>query len=347
MELYMLSPRDLNLYSTMNEIAECINNYYRTLSDLEYRGLKDSEEYKRTIESLRKTIERENDLYNSSNVTSKLCKAFIALAMKTKIPKKFPTNIESIVTLDEKLISCRRVLTKLQLKLLEDTDEMVNMMPSGIKEVMGFLGENDINAVLRNSIPSSIKIHAALELDMLDLFLSYISESITAKSFESFKESLIRTKYMTSFIEPNIESALLQKQFSIDSEVWINSKIVSDVNRLPDDVFNAFRNILGIETANSQLDKLLTIGDYQYYDSNKNLEVILRSAMLRAALFLVTGDTLENIQDSFNKHTSSVEYEALGYSRKISEATVKEAFSKLPKDKEKHKVVSLRPNFAF
>ena len=347
MELYMLSPRDLNLYYTMGEIAECINKYYQTLIELECKGLFGTDEYLNTIKLLNDVREKESKLYSTSKITAKLCKALIAFAMQTKIPKDFSTNIESIVSLDSKYLTSRRVLTKLQMRLMDDTDEMIHMMPNGIKEVMSSLGETDIENILKTSVPSSVKIHTALETDMLTLFLSYINESIGIKSFDTFKEQLIKTKYMTAFIEPTIESSLIDKNFDIGNEIWLNSKVISDFNRVPDDVYNAFRNIFGIEIANEQLEKMLSVGDYNYYDSNKNLEVMLRGAMLRAALFVVSRDTAENIQDNFNTYTSSVEYEAVGYSRKISEAIAKEAFTKLPKDKEKHKVISLKPNFIF
>lgn len=347
MELFMLSPRDLNLYYAMSEIAECINQYYQILSDLEYKGLTDSDEYLNTVKLLKSSIEKENKLYSTEKLTPKLAKAFIAFAMQMKVPKNFPNNIESIVTLDTNLSVCRRVLTKLQLKLMDDTDEMIHMMPNGIREVMSSLGEQNIDTILKNSIPSSVRVHTALETDMISLFLANVYESIEAKTFESYKERLISVKYLSAFIEPTIESSLIDRNFNIDSELMINSKIISDFNRVPDDVYNAFRNIFGIEIASSQLDKMLNVGDYNYYDSNKNIEIMLRGAMLRAVLFLVSKDTAENIEEDFNKHTSSVEYEAVGYSRKISEAIVKEAFSKIPKDKEKHKVISLKPNFTF
>ena len=347
MELFMLSPRDLNLYYAMEEIAKCINQYYQVLIDLEYRGLTDSLEYLKTLESLEESIKKENSLYSTSKVSAKLCKALIAFAMQMKIPKNFSNNIEAIVTLDENLLTNRRVLTKLQLRLMNDTDEMIHMMPNGIREVMSSLGEENIDDVLKNSIPSSVRIHTALENDMLTLFLVYLNESIGVKTFELFKKQLIKTKYMTSFIEPEVETSLVAKKFKIEEETWINSKIIADFNRVPDDVYNAFRNIFGIGIANEQLENMLKVGDSSYCDYNKNLEVMLRGALLRAALFIVSKDTAENIQDNFNEHTSSVEYEAVGYSRKISEAIAKEAFSKLPKDKEKHKVISLKPNFIF
>lgn len=347
MELFMLSPRDLNLYYAMGEIAECINKYYQILIDLEYQGLAGSKEYLKTLESLEESIKKENSLYSTSKVSAKLCKALIAFALQTKVPENFPNNIEAIVTSNDKLLTIRRVLTKLQLRLMDDTDEMIHMMPNGIKEVMSSLGEANIDDVLKNSIPSSVRIHTALETDMLTLFLTYLNESINLKAFESFRRQLIKTKYLTAFIEPAIETSLVSKKFMIEDETWINSKVISDFNRVPDDVYNAFRNIFGIGIANEQLENMLKVGDYNYYDSNKNLEVMLRGSLLRASLFIVSKDTAENIQDNFNEHTSSVEYEAVGYSRKISEAIAKEAFSKLPKDKEKHKVISLKPNFIF
>lgn len=348
MELYMLSPNDLNLYYTMGEVAECINQIYLKLIDLEYRNLKDSKEYHETIESLKISIKKENNLYSSSSLPSKLCKALMAYMMQTKFSKKLPNNIESIVNCeDEKSMINRRIFTKLQLRIMDDNEEMFNMMPDDIKKYIDSLGNPELTVTLKNSLPSSVKVYSSLEVDLFSLFLVYVTEYINDKNFISFKEKLITAKYMTSFIEPNMEEISLENIFDVNEETWIKSKLISDFHKVPDEIYNAFRNIFGIETASSQLDSILNVDNYDYYSPQNNIELALRGSILRAALSVISRDTLENLESDFNNYIASDKFDSSSYIKKIGLAIAKEAFAKVPQDKEKQKFISLRPNFKY
>lgn len=349
MAMYMLNQSDINHFSQMFEMAEIINKSYNYLYELECLSKKNSDEYKTTIESIKKAVDAENKLYDSKRMPAELCKAYMALILQTKIPKSFPSNMESIATLNDISMNARRVLTKLQIRLMNDTEAMTQMLPNGLREMLNSLGADDVDTLLKKGIPSSTKIQQSLERDTYFLFLSYIEEMQGIPALANLKQHLLKTKYMTAFTIPDIESSMISSYFTVEQSVGINSRAVADMYRVEDEIYRTVKNLFGIEIANAQLNRLLEISDLDYSDQNKNVEAILRQSILRAILFLVGSDVVENLEDDFNKHTSAVEYEAecLNSPKRISEAMIKEAFNKLPKDKAKHFIISFNPNSTF
>ena len=176
------------------------------------------------------------------------------------------------------------------------------------------------------------------------MFLSLIEDFINQPSLNNLRELLIRAKYKTSFIIPDIEGSLIDSTFNISPTVWINSRIVADAYRLEDEIYRTLKNLFGIEIANEQLNRLLEITDYDYSNKDKNTEAIFRQSFLRAVLSLIGSDVVENIEDDFKKHTSSVEYTLKINPSRISESLVNEAFKQINHDKTKQVVLSLKPN---
>ena len=344
MAMFVLNQSDMNKYANMLEVAELINELYGQLYELECNEKKDSIEYTNLMNSLKQLISSESKMYSEKELPSDLCKAYMALTLQVKTPKSFPGNLESISSLNDEAICTRRVLSKLQRRLMNDDDAMIQMMPNGLVEMLNSLGVDDVNKLLKQGVPCSTKVQQALERDTYSLFLSLIEDFINQPSLNNLRELLIRAKYKTSFIIPDIEGSLIDSTFNISPTVWINSRIVADAYRLEDEIYRTLKNLFGIEIANEQLNRLLEITDYDYSNKDKNTEAIFRQSFLRAVLSLIGSDVVENIEDDFKKHTSSVEYTLKINPSRISESLVNEAFKQINHDKTKQVVLSLKPN---
>lgn len=271
----------------------------------------------------------------------------MAFTQQLKLPKVYPSNLESIVCLNSQEVVARRMMTRFQYNLMSNTEAMVELLPNGIREVLSSLGAEDIDNLLKKGVPSSTKIQQALDKDTYSIFLSCVEEHIKTPSLTTLKETLISVKYFTSFVCPNMEDIMLEKKITVEDSVFINSRAIADIYQIDNDVYRTMKNLYGIEIATEQLKGLLDISDSEYTDINKNVQAILRQSILRAIFFQVSCDVIENIEDDFNNLTSKVEYTSSGESKKISEAIIKEAFSKIQKDKAKHLVISFNPNSTF
>lgn len=344
MAMFVLNQSDMNKYADMLELAGLINEIYGKLYELECKEKKDSTEYANLINTLKQLISSESKLYSEKELPSDLCKAYIALTLQVKTPRVFPGNLESISSLNDESICARRMLSKLQKRLINDDGAMIQMMPNDLLEMLNSLGVDDANKLLKQGVLCSTKVQQALEKDTYALFLTLIEDFINQPSLNNLKQTLMRAKYKTAFIIPDIEGSLIDSRFSISPTVWINSRIVADAYRLGDEIYRTLKNLFGIEIANEQLNRLLEITDYDYSNPDRNVEAIFRQSFLRAVLSLIGTDVVENIEDDFKKHTSSVEYTSKITPSRISESLVNEAFKQINHDKSKQIVLSLKPN---
>lgn len=345
MPIVKIGPQEIDKFNELNLYAESIKRLYDQLYKLEFEGKKESLEYKKLIVNLKVELAREKKAYQSPILTTIMCEAFSTLIIENT-PNDFPNNIEYVVRGYDIKSPQRRILTKLDEHVNSNPDNIKQRFQERLKEMFQEISSGDFDKIFNSSFTISNCLNSALKKDFFNLMLSNIELEVNNPCFRRLKDKLIKLKYSLAFISADIEDDMISSNFTVPQESFVSSKIVADINRIPDFQFTFMKDHMCNLIATPIIKLLLSIDDSGFVDDDKNLEALFIQSLLRSVLFMASDREVEFLKEL-------VETSISGSSSKreipnnISCSILRQAFDYRLKDKSTHKVLSLKQNFQF
>ena len=117
------------------------------------------------------------------------------------------------------------------------------------------------------------------------MYLSILEDFINNNNYQIFKNQLINSKYNLSFTNKEIEKNLVNNSFSIPKEIYISSTLITEINGLPQKVYEVLTDSYVLETIKEQMIAILEIGDMDYILIHKTTHMFHDSRHSDFALF--------------------------------------------------------------
>ena len=341
MRNFSINKEDLEYIERLLRINANIDKVYTKLYTLEIEDKKNTEEYTKQLEYLSIFIEEEEKLYNKPNTTSTRLLSWAKFLFEHKRLNSFDVK-ENLMNqnYDNKILS--RVINTILSKITKNYYNLINLSNKELINIMTMFGMNITKKLSNDDISKRIIIKNNIENDIYLSFLSLLQEQIETPNQKLFKYKLITAKYNTIFINRNIESHLLTNNFTINTNTYISSDIVSDLLQIDKQLNTLSKNILGVTIANQEIYELLEISDIDYNDITKVTISILRQCMLNASLLFISDDMIEEIKNIINEFIQDIEYETIHPNNTISNILINNCFNNIKRNKEKMKMLSLK-----
>ena len=341
MESYILEKKDYELIDKLVNVTTSIKSTYEKIYDLEIKGEKDTEEYKKLKGCINLSIQSEENIYKDLNLTYAKSSAIIVFLLKNNYSLDYFNFKEYIVNgnYDNKII--RRIVYTLSNKISSDKSLFKDILPKDIIDNIKDLNIPNTDNIVNHAIFSSIELENALEKDTINGFLTILKEFIESIDYKYFKNDLISSKYNTLFIFKQIEKEFINNNFEITDTLYFNSKLAADYTNTDTTLFEFLKSSFGSKESKDQINKLLDIYDMDYSDKKKAMESILRQCLLRASFMLMNENDISDINYEFHKKIESDNYLNKHMSDHISEQVIINCFNKIEKDKTKPSILSL------
>lgn len=341
MENYTLNTNDFELINKLIKLTSSIDTLYKKMYELEINDKKQTEEYQKTLDSLSGYLDLEKRLYDNSNLDFSKCIAIVKFIINKKMPDEILNDVESIMQQDYNNRILRRMLNIFSNKILENYETIKEMLP---KEIINFMEQIEIpdsDKVLSQTIYSSIELEKAFEKDMLNGFLVFLQEFIEGNDYKNYKNDLICAKYNTAFITKSIENDLINNNFDISKNFYINSRLVADLTKMDLELYNMLKNSYGLKESNKQISEILKIGDMDYSELKKVITSIFRQCLLRVNLLLMNDEFIENVNNDFYEYIKDGKYLDRHSDDRISKQLIINCFNSVETDKNKPFILSL------
>lgn len=341
MKGYVFNNDDFIQIDNLIKITSSIDSIYSKLYDLEIKGKKDTDDYRKLIDELKLSIEIENRQYEDCNLNYWKCVAWHHYFINKKVPVGFVDNTESIVKHNYNYRIMRRIISKLEKRMTTDYENIKETLPPDLEKQLKELGLYNDNNFLSKMVDSGTDVLESLELDILNAYLTILEEFIDNKDYNYLKNELINSKYNLSFIKGKIESDMISNNFEVSDTIYINSKFYADLIYLDFKSYNNLRNLYNEENVMNQINNLLEIGDMDYSDNAKICTSVLRQCYIRATLLTMGNDMISKINSKFNKQIKDEKYLQKHQFDRISKQLIENCFNNVEKDREKVSIITL------
>lgn len=339
MKIYKLFKEDLNQIELLIKTTTFIDKLYNKLYELEINGNKETEEYIETIKCLNKNICYENAIYD--DLTYENCIAYFKYIYSTEITNTFLSDRDSLLEQNYSNRIIRRILSTLNFKILSNPVHLQEILEDKIKNYVSDLDDENANSIIERSANVSIQIKNSLDKDLLNMYLSILEDFINNNNYQIFKNKLINSKYNLSFTNKETEKNLVNNNFTIPKEIYIVSTFVTEINGIPQEVYEALTNLYVLETIKEQMIAILEIGDMDYSNVSKATTSILRQSLMRAAISLLSENNLSSISSIFEEHTKSKSYINNHSFDNISKELIASSLQNIKIDRNKQRTLSL------
>lgn len=340
MDKYILNSSDFELINNLIKTTSSLDTLYKKMYELEINDKKQTEEYQKLLDYLNISLEVEDKLYSEANLSYSRCIAIVNFILNKKLPDKFLNDVESIMQQDYSNRVLRRILSVLVHKILEDYENIKEMLPNEIIDLMHQIGMPNPDKVVSHAIYSSIELQKAFEKDTLNGFLVFLQEFIDGKDYRFYKNDLISAKYNTAFINKSIESEMVNNKFEIPETFYVNSRFVADITQTDLELYNLLKNLYGVKESTKQISEIIELGDMDYSNSKKAITSILRQCLMRANFLLMSDEAISDVNYEFHEFVEDKKYLDRHPHDRISEQLIVNCFKAIKKDKNKPCVLS-------
>jgi len=339
MKIYKIFKEDLEKIELLIKTTTFIDKLYNKLYELEINGKKETEEYTETIKCLNTNIGYENTIYN--DLTYENCIAYFKYIYSSEITNTFLSDRESLLEQNYSNRIIRRILSTLNFKILSNPIHLQEILEEKLKNYVSDLDDEDSNSIIEHSANVSIQIKNSLDKDLLNMYLSILEEFINNNNYQIFKNQLINSTYNLSFTNKEIEKNLVNNNFTIPKEIYISSTLITEINGLPQKVYEVLTDSYVLETIKEQMIAILEIGDMDYSNVMKATTSILRQCLMRAAISLLSENNLSSISSIFEEHTKSKSYLNNHSYDNISKQLITSSLQNIKNDRNKQRTLSL------
>lgn len=332
---YTLTKEDYEFLENITKITLSINKLYKQLYELDLNNQKNSAEYIKVLDYLNVAVEAEGWQYNKTNLNFNKCMALIEYILNKNFSRELPNIDEFIITHQNDDQVVWRILANLDNRLRFDCVEVKRLISEQIHHSYTTFDSHYMASMVADFLSDNRKLEKSLEDDWLDAFLIIVEECLNNNDNSKFKSILLKAKYITTFINSNIESNMIGDSFNIYNIVGYNFNKMANYLNIQRSLFNDLKNKYGKDEFIYQRDELLKISDHHYKDEDKKAIAILTRCRMRAAFMFMDANTINDV--NFNFH----ELVDRNNDRKttISESIIVDAFKKINADRKKYKII--------
>ena len=266
MEIYNLEKQDYveieNIFSTTASISELYTRLYK----LETEGNFGSEEYMKTLEYLKISLEVENKLYKQANLDSEKCRKWYKYIQFKELYTDHNFGIEAILEQDYKNSCAKRIIATLT--TIAGEKDCVWNVSDGY-----FEGQQQVDIIkeIRN--------------DIFSIFTTIIKPEKNENLKEQTKIDFIIAKYYTLFMFKTYEEQLLENDFKIPKIPTINSRFFADLTKIDPSIYKEMNQKYPFRLYNDQYEKTIYL-NYNSLDEVSSA-FLLRIKFMTAILIQV------------------------------------------------------------
>ena len=234
---YKFNNTDIDLEKLLN-ISKSIQDLYIKLYNLEIKNKKDTIEYNKTIDYLNIALDTENFIYR--NLDLNFTKALILLKYilnNTKI-KRIPSNEITATFISDTNMYISRIINLLRPYILEQYDVFTDYVQDDLFNLLLIITkyateDYDDRYIIEN-------------FEMTKYFENQLTKDILYNTSRSKNKNIIKFKYMTSFLNKEIESDLISYNFDTNINYYKLDKIYN--LKYDNELFKDIKNEFGKET---------------------------------------------------------------------------------------------------
>lgn len=171
---------------------------------------------------------------------------------------------------------------------------------SRIKEYIKLYDESNekVSDDEKNVIEDINKLYKSCSRSVFLIYLSFFQEYIDNTSMLLIKERLISLKYYNAFTKLNIGEILIENQFNVPRENYIDLYLIADI--IEKNGYDSYDVILSsqLEVIIDMLKQFLTISNEKYKDYNVLAASKCIEFMIRACISILSNNDYEYIKDS-------------------------------------------------
>ena len=286
-----------------------ISDIYKEMYKIEVSENKNSSQYNDLMSSLKEKLDLEKQEYEKYNLTTPKMVEWREYLIKNRLNNN-GNNIESVVELNYENSLIRRIISALNKKISLSKDDISNNLDS-CEEIITFLkkiGIDDADKVVQDSFYFNEQISRSIYSDLLNAFIYIVNELQKKENYYNIKKYLLAIKYHLAYIDNEVEKNLISRNFEIDQNLYINSKVTADLIGIDGNMYELLKDSYNVDVCLYQIYKLLDTGDMIYGDLKESLSSVLRQCLLRASFVLLNDPVIEHINYEFHKHIESKDY---------------------------------------
>lgn len=329
-----LTKEDYKIIEEIMKTTEIIDNLYQKLYELDNCGEKNNDEYLKTLEYLKMTIEElENKQYNSLN---------ISLTKGLKIVSYLYENFGQTIDTSNSILSgfdfnnrvLERVIKTVLGHSLENLPEIQSALESVFKNLP--IDNNEVAPIIKDSLSSGTQINIAIEKDYKRLILILLDGEL------SKDKELLQAKYNFIFTNKDMEKELLYFNFNIEENLPSYLSTASLLMGIESSASSMINDYKLTDLFIMQVDSLLQIDDTMYNNSETVNRSKIISIIMRSLLTLMSEEQCYECNYNFHELLENKEYIRQHENNRKSEESIISVFKKIKSDKSK--VITLYNN---
>lgn len=337
MNLNNFNKEELTIIESFLESSQNIKNIYVKLEQLDINNKKNSQEYITLINKLKQEIIKENNKYKNANLTSE--QKTIIIELLATNPKSYKKdNIDTIINQQNNDLITRRVFNILINQTITNIDYTKNHIPNKLLELLNTCGLSTNDNKSYKEINNYTKIQLAISNDINLLFLSILQENINLWKYSQYKNNLLNAFYSTLFINKDIEEQLINNNFNIENNIYMNSKLTNDLLKYNSIIYNIITSLLVEPLIDTHITNLLKIKDTEYNYPSINIYSILTECYIRSLLTFLPQDKIQYLKKQFHYLITNQNYPK---DNRNSQETIINCFKNIKHDKSKKRIISL------
>lgn len=321
-----LTKEELETIKSLIAVTESIKESYDKLINLEIAGKKETDEYKRCLDSLKISINLEKSIYEKIAIDK--CETFLQYLHLNENNHTLKEE-EAIFDKDKNLI-LSRIMIKLKRKIIGD----VNYVKSAILplEVESFLSQ--FKGEIKRSMEYAIKIGPVILNDIFNCFLAIIKKSDNKEN--------IKSKFYTSFIIENIENEMLSNSFNVEDNPYLTASFLTNLYGIPDNTLKKILIYQIVSYYNNTLNTILFNEDKDLECSEVKDNISVRLSFLRALLIFLDDDIIMDMNAQFHDMIEDEKNSSIFNTREEIIEMILNSFKKVKKDRSIPKIISLK-----
>ncbi len=302
-----LTQEDYQNLENLLKITKDIKDVYTYLSKLESNNEKESENFCLAVKKLQNLLILEDKIYETISEDINVVSDMLYFILKDDI-YSLENVFLSIKDSEEDELIKDRIIYKLNylvntmeipdedvedfvnstLEESEDDEEDYEELSEEEIEYYSNLSEEEVNEG-EQKLFFETKLKYLLFKDIVNTNLRILNDYLKNSKMEEIKDILCRIKYDMSFAFRNVEEDLIKDNFVIPDNLFISSKLYSDLNKGDVDEYNKLKLAVGGDVLFTLIAPLLDLMNVDFQESECYAEGIILEIMIRASLIFTDG----------------------------------------------------------
>ena len=309
-----LTHEDYQNLENLFKITKDIKDVYTYLSKLESNNEKNSENFSLGVKKLQNLLILEDKIYDVISEDINVVSDMLYYILNNDV-YSIENVFLSIKDSEEDELIKDRIIYRLNYLVStmeisdEDMEEFVNstLEEAGEEiededyeelseeeiEYYSNLSEEEVNEGEQKLIFET-KLKYLLFKDVVNTTLRILKDYLKDSKMDEIKDILSRIKYDMSFAFVNVEDDLIKENFVIPDNLFISSKLYSDLNKGDIDEYNDLKSSVAGNILFTLIEPLLDLMEANFQESECYAEGIIIEIMVRASL-LFAGDVVTQL----------------------------------------------------